>query len=301
MRRGLSDVLDDDAELVERLAVLVSAGVAPATAWRAIADSGSSLAQAVTTVGPGQSAFALQDRLGDAAVTAGPGAQCLAAVWWVATESGAPLGAALVALADTLRDLAEGARERETALAGPRATSTIVLALPPLGVLFGSLVGLDSLPILVGTPLGWVCLALGAALVVLARRWSARMITRAALGREAPGLAVELVAIALGSGMPPERARRLAAAAMNRCALTDETALAAHHLAFAASAGVPAAPLLRAAGRAERRRSRAEAARRAQELGTRLVVPLGLCVLPAFILLGVVPVGVAIVSSTLAG
>lgn len=57
--------------------------------------------------------------------------------------------------------------------------------------------------------------------------------------------------------------------------------------------GVPAGPLLRRAAervRAGRSRHAREAAAR---LGVRLVLPLGLCYLPAFVLLGLVPVALA--------
>ena len=69
-------------------------------------------------------------------------------------------------------------------------------------------------------------------------------------------------------------------------------------LAFARDAGVPAVVLLRSEADGRRRTARALAATRAAELETRLLLPLGLCVLPAFVLLGVVPIALAIVSST---
>ncbi|WP_158370544.1 type II secretion system F family protein [Cellulosimicrobium cellulans] len=54
--------------------------------------------------------------------------------------------------------------------------------------------------------------------------------------------------------------------------------------------GAPAGPALRAAA-AELRRTRDRAAREAAgRLGVRLVLPLGLCFLPAFVLVGLVPV-----------
>jgi Flp pilus assembly protein TadB len=61
-------------------------------------------------------------------------------------------------------------------------------------------------------------------------------------------------------------------------------------LTFAALTGAPSAALLHAqAARLRRERNRA-AEQRAAALGVKLVVPLGLCSLPAFICLGVVPV-----------
>lgn len=68
-------------------------------------------------------------------------------------------------------------------------------------------------------------------------------------------------------------------------------------LTFLATTGAPsAAVLLAEAAQLRRRRSR-EAERRAAALGVRLVVPLGLCALPAFIVLTVVPLLLSLVPS----
>lgn len=68
-------------------------------------------------------------------------------------------------------------------------------------------------------------------------------------------------------------------------------------LAFAALTGAPSSAILYAqAARLRRERFRA-AEKRAASLGVKLVVPLGLCSLPAFICLGVLPVLLALVPS----
>lgn len=68
-------------------------------------------------------------------------------------------------------------------------------------------------------------------------------------------------------------------------------------LAFAAYTGAPSASILYAqAARLRRERFRL-AEKRAAALGVKLVIPLGLCSLPAFICLGVVPVLLALVPS----
>lgn len=61
-------------------------------------------------------------------------------------------------------------------------------------------------------------------------------------------------------------------------------------LHFATSTGAPSAALLHAHAAQLRRRHNREIDRRAAALGVQLVLPLGLCSLPAFICLGVVPV-----------
>ena len=66
-------------------------------------------------------------------------------------------------------------------------------------------------------------------------------------------------------------------------------------LGFAALTGAPSSAILYAqAARIRRERFRA-AEKRAASLGVKLVIPLGLCSLPAFICLGVVPVLLALV------
>jgi tight adherence protein B len=72
-------------------------------------------------------------------------------------------------------------------------------------------------------------------------------------------------------------------------------------LRIAERAGAPAIELLAAEARQERRTARAMGRRRAELLAVRLLLPLGVCVLPAFVLLGVVPVILAMLSSTFSG
>ncbi|WP_247827101.1 hypothetical protein [Arthrobacter antioxidans] len=61
-------------------------------------------------------------------------------------------------------------------------------------------------------------------------------------------------------------------------------------LRFGTATGAPSAALLHAHAAQLRRRHNREVDRRAAALGVQLVLPLGLCSLPAFICLGVVPV-----------
>lgn len=65
-------------------------------------------------------------------------------------------------------------------------------------------------------------------------------------------------------------------------------------LHFAQLSGAPAAALLRSAAAAARKVGVREAEARGAEFGIKLVIPLGLCALPAFIALGVVPVVISL-------
>ena len=68
-------------------------------------------------------------------------------------------------------------------------------------------------------------------------------------------------------------------------------------LGFAALTGAPSSAILYAQAARLRRERFRSAEKRAAALGVRLVVPLGLCSLPAFICLGVVPVLLAMLPS----
>jgi hypothetical protein len=65
-------------------------------------------------------------------------------------------------------------------------------------------------------------------------------------------------------------------------------------LRFTQLSGAPAAALLRSSAAATRKRGVREAEARGAEFGIKLVIPLGLCALPAFIALGVVPVVISL-------
>jgi tight adherence protein B len=280
------------ATLVERLAVLTGAGIAPLSAWRHAAPR---------VVDEVESAHALPERLAEVAASADPAERsawaALAATWWIATDAGAALSATLTRTADVLRGLAQGAREVEVALAGPMATSRVVLALPAVGLALGGLLGFDVLGALITGP-GALCLWAGGILIVLGVRWNRRLI-RAARDRDAtPGLAFDLFAVALAAGASIDRARALVGAACAETGLDPPGSEVDAVLAFARDAGVPAVVLLRSEADGRRRAARADAAARAARLETRLLLPLGLCVLPAFVLLGVVPIALAIISST---
>ncbi|WGW11057.1 hypothetical protein LWF01_13230 [Saxibacter everestensis] len=139
------------------------------------------------------------------------------------------------------------------------------------------------------------------------------------------GLVMDLVAVGLHSGLAPNRALEVVAAAVGeggadlatlgrsllleqadeaiseqpddqhsrRSALTRDIAST---IRFAHLTGAPAAGLIQSRVEELRRRRVREAQAAAGRLGVRLVLPLGLCILPAFIALGVMPVVISLVS-----
>lgn len=286
------------AGAVARLAVLLEAGLAPLDAWRHLGATDAVAARVAEADGADRIPESILDATRSRAENAAWA--CVAAAWRVASESGAPLAATLARFADVLVAADDARREVEIALAGPLATRRIVLALPLVALAGGMLLGVDTLGVLLTTPPGWLCLAAGVALLVVGRRWMARLVARARVVDPAPGLAAELVAVALAGGGAVEPARARVSAALMAAGLPDDPAPAAT-VDFARAAGVPVAALLRAEAREARRDAQASVRMRVAALGTRLLLPLGVCVLPAFVALGVLPLLLAMIRSTFAG
>ncbi|MGI9821752.1 type II secretion system F family protein [Agromyces sp. Marseille-Q5079] len=307
--------VDEVAAVVERLAVLLSAGVPASTAWRYLSEASDApvLDAAATAAEHGTSVALAVDAATSPSIAPGrrrvehPGDRVrgwavLAAAWSVASESGAPLSATLRELGSSLRDEAHLRREIRTSLSAPAASARLVLALPLVALAFGSVLGFDTAGVLLGNPIGVLCLLLGLAFLAIARRWSASLARRAAAFDDDAGLELELLAIAMAGGASVERARACVASALAAHRIPPASGAAvAETISLAERAGAPLVDLLRAEARRHRRIARTEAATRGAALGVRLMLPLGACVLPAFVLLGVAPLLISVVTGTLGG
>lgn len=170
-------------EATAALAAELSAGRAPADALAGAAD---------VAVGPARQALqaaAASARLGGdvpaALVAAAPASavatalRSLAACWTVCATSGSGLAAAVWQLEEGLRADADRRRSLEAELAGPRATVSLLAVLPAFGLLMGAGLGADPLHVLLHTPLGAVCLAVGVLLDAAGLLWTSRLVARA--------------------------------------------------------------------------------------------------------------------------
>lgn len=99
-----------------------------------------------------------------------------------AHELGAPLAAMLQHVTESLAADAAERDDVEAALAGPRATARVLAWLPLLGVGLGALLGADPVGVLLGGGLGSVAGLTGLVLLVVGRRWTSRLLARAARG-----------------------------------------------------------------------------------------------------------------------
>ncbi|WP_413318602.1 type II secretion system F family protein [Agrococcus sp. 1P02AA] len=266
---------EDAAATVHRLAALVAGGLPLERAWSLL----------------GTDAATLGRRAGGGLVDA---------VLAVAQQTGAPTAPTLERLAALLREQAAQQRAIEAALAGPRSTARLVMVLPVVGMVFGLALGLDVLAAASSGGIGTWSVIAGATLLAAAWAWSRAIVRRAARGDRAPGIALELVAVALAGGGATTSARAAAVDAMQAAGVVgsgwSEVDAA---LELARHAGVPVRGLLLAEAAAARTRARLEGEARAQRAAVHLSLPLGACVLPAFSLLVIVPLVVSMLDGAL--
>ncbi|WP_156760490.1 type II secretion system F family protein [Microbacterium karelineae] len=292
-----ADARPEPSATLLSLAVLLHAGASPAASWRHLAENGDPVAQRIVQRFDDGSALV-------AAIAAeGAGGDAswgdVAAAWEAAETVGAPLAETLRAVASSLRDASELRDDVRVALAEPMASARLMMWLPLLGVVVGVGLGLDPLGVLFGTTLGLVCLTAGLALIVLARWWTRRLVRAAQPAPGTPGMHEELLAVALSGGVSVARARDVLAGCDEWSgAATRSGEEADRVLALSRAAGVPAIELLRASAAHARHRARIDGRLRGSRLGTRLLLPMGVCTLPAFLLLGVAPMLLSVLTAT---
>jgi tight adherence protein B len=240
--------------------------------------------------------------------------RAVAAAGHLARRTGAPLAAMLLTLARTAADERESQALREAALAGPRLSARVLLWLPLVGIALGALVDPRTLRVLALTPLGWALLVVGASLTWAGRAWTRRIVrtaTDAGGGADTVVTGAALVAAALGAGSTVAEALRAVGQALDEPGLealatpdapVDPAWLpVARALAPAVEAGASPAASLEAVSAAAARRARTDSAVAAGEMGVRVALPLTLCLLPAFLAVGLAPLLVAVVGGAFAG
>ena len=240
-------------------------------------------------------------------------------------SAGAPLATSLERAAEHAEERIDALLGRQSALAAPRATGRILSWLPLLGLGLGVLMGSDPVGVLTGSILGALTGLLGLGLAFAGRRWTAALVHRAEVESAASsggdqtsnvppvdtGLVLELLAAQLRAGLAPLAALGTLAEALNSRPLhtvcqrlqigsrwgSAWSGSAAgtfgelrDALAPAYTGGAPSTALLLSLADAHRLSERRAAERAAGKLSVALVVPLGLCSLPAFICLGIVPI-----------
>lgn len=284
------------AQLTQRAATLLRVGATSATVWQQLALEDPERA-AVLPKGGGS---------GQASGASGstPATRALAAAWAVALQSGAPLAAALERCGESLRAVAGVAARRQVLLAGPQATIRLVAWLPLVAVLLAVLLGFDPFVVL-GSPVGWVCAAVGALLLWFGVRWAQRLTAAVTAADWVPGWAAELTSLALAGGIGVDAAVRLVAdcAAAERAEWVRfddlrDGGVVRRVIHEADRLGSGSAAMLVAAATDSRALALQQMETATERLGVRLLLPVGVCVLPSFVFLGVIPVLLSVVGAS---
>ncbi|MCZ2830028.1 pilus assembly protein TadB [Modestobacter sp. VKM Ac-2986] len=118
-------------------------------------------------------------RLGEAPPGADPTLVRIAAAVRLSARTGCSLAGVAAAVEDDLRARLRAEEELRSAVAGPRASATVLAGLPVLGLLMGSGVGADPWRVLTTTGPGTVLLVLGVALELAGITWTGRLVRRA--------------------------------------------------------------------------------------------------------------------------
>ncbi|WGD37080.1 type II secretion system F family protein [Lysinibacter sp. HNR] len=323
MRRRLKDTEEahEVVTIVRRIAVMVSAGLPASRVWEHVPGAGDLSPRALSIIRDCDDAARVGNDIAEAmrasvkhhfmmryggvvAVRGAPSGAAyaswlgLAATLTVAQECGAPLATCLTRLARSYDDNSSHRRAVRAALAAPRSTAGLMAVLPVASLGMSTLLGFNSVGILIGTGFGIACGVLGVILSLVAVLWSAGLVRRAEPRCHTPGLVLDLIALAVSGGGSLERSQMLVADTIERCDVEehDELSRAQRSLDLATTAGIPASDLVHADADLVRAEKRSEGSRLAAQLAVRLMLPLGVCTLPAFVLLGVVPLILSIVS-----
>jgi tight adherence protein B len=180
---------------------------------------------------------------------------------------------------------AKAVAELEVAASGPRASARLVTLLPAVVLLGAQLLGmrvLNSVNIFTSGSI-----LVGTLLLVGGRSWSSRILERAKPKTDDPGAALDAFAAAMNAGLP----QRVAAEEVE--SLFGPQLQVAQLISTSAETGLAVSKLALAEADRLRLTWRIESERRIHEAGVRLLWPLGLAVLPAFVLIAVVPLAAA--------
>lgn len=226
----------------------------------------------------------------------------LAELWTYGHTTGASLSLMLHSTAEAMEEASENARQAQLQLAGPQAATKLVMVLPLLALLGGMAAGYNPIPFLIFQPVGWVLIGAAGGLLWFAHRWSARMVTNSKQTQWASGMPAEAMAMALrsGSSLPHAQAwaRRVAQSYLSSMQQDIELELCEQYVRLGNTTGVALADLLRVNAQMLRAQARADSRMAVEKLSVKLMIPLGVCVLPAFIAVGVLPLVASVISST---
>lgn len=287
------------ATLAARLAVFLRAGISPHRAWKELSDDPDLDLATRELAADIAEELAHHYRVRDVVVRCcqgrGEPSRVFAALVIIADQSGTPLHSALWALAQSLRDRVATEADIRAITTAPRQTAWLLMALPPLGLVVAWSLGIDVLGFFTDTALGGVAALTGVLLIGLAWLWMRRLVSQLLPGTGYLSPACDLLAVATAGGALPETALVRVEEALTECGLGLDGMEAVQRLAeLSRRVGVPISVLATTEAEWQRHRARSASRDAAATLSVQILIPLGVLILPAFVLLGVLPVFVTL-------
>ena len=222
-------------------------------------------------------------------------------IWNLAQHSGGAVGPALNHLAEVIETQDRFARQIEISYSAPKATARLIMVLPLAALLIEQLLGLNPVRAIFNQPIGLLAAVSGILLLWLGQRWSKRLLTKAQPSQDDPGSYFDCIAICLRAGMPLELARQTTELHFERHLSTKPSEKQRVELEnitkLAARSGLALNRVLEPLASSARTDKHTLEEKKIAALSVRLMLPLGLSVLPAFVRLAVLPAGLALISN----
>jgi len=222
-------------------------------------------------------------------------------VWSLALLLGGPVVLALNRIIEVFERNDKNAKEVELAFAGPQSTSKLVMGLPVIALVLAQLTGMNPFGAIVGSLLGMLSVCLGTGLLVTGHYWTKRLLAKALPPSLDPGAYLDCVLIGLQAGLPLDSARDTAAKNYHKVFAAEVPARDVAALDEAAelsrTTGAALTQIILSSADRVREDLRFEILNRIARLGVKLMIPLGVAVLPAFILLSIVPIAIILLSN----
>jgi tight adherence protein B len=221
-------------------------------------------------------------------------------IWDVAEQSGGPIADAMNNLSRTFAIADRHRRDIELAFAGPRATAKLVNLLPVACLGLAQCFGLNPIGAIATKPLASISFAVGLGLLVLGRFWSRRILAKAKVSETDPAIFIEAIRFALVAGLPITQAVNLTTEIVHRLMPEFNLADSIREVnAFAElnrDRGASLLALLDSASQIRRETQQHLEATKVAKLSVKLMMPLGLITLPAFILCTVAPIAIGLLA-----
>lgn len=245
-------------------------------------------------------------------------------------RTGTGIATLLNTLANNLRDETDAFRARESAFAGAKVTAKILMALPLAALALGYAIGAKPLQVLLSSFTGYLMLFAGIFLTLVGWVWMRKLLQAAATPSQVldPLLLVDLLGQIISAGVPLPKALQAIGSCLQIIANNQNSAVSGEQLwllserfgtaanlllqgsgaqvaladlpeelravsqsvTLSQTTGAQLSPLLFAAVRNQRRANRREVERASAALAVKLVLPTGVTILPAFVVLGIIPV-----------